>query len=145
MKSLRNKALDYLSRREHSQQELRLKLASHEEVSELEPLLAQLVQENLQSDARFTESYVRSRVSSGYGPLRIEQELSQRGIDKSLIEQNLSDDQGYWQQGLQAAWQKKYHARQPSDKKEYARQLRFLLQRGFPNRMVLELLEPQYR
>jgi regulatory protein len=73
--------MNYLARREHSQEELRLKL-SQRGFSErlINEVIGELRDENLQSDARFAEVFTRSRVAKGYGVYRIRQELRQRGI-----------------------------------------------------------------
>lgn len=39
----------------------------------------------MQSDERFAESYMRSRINRGHGPLKIAMELGQRGINEQLI------------------------------------------------------------
>jgi len=59
---LRKTAMDYLARREHSEQELTRKLTvrGFGEVL-IETALAELVTDGLQSDARFAEAFVNSR------------------------------------------------------------------------------------
>ena len=52
--------------------------------------------EGLQSDERFTESFVHHRVNMGQGPVKIQQELRQRGVDQSLIEDALAVDSFDW-------------------------------------------------
>ena len=75
-------AMRLLTRREHSSQEIKQKLVYKGFDSALiENLIKELRQENLLSDERFAESYVRSRISRGYGPSRIRQELRQRGTN----------------------------------------------------------------
>mgnify|MGYP005648991369 CR=1 FL=1 len=85
-KNIRIKALDLLSRREHSFKELYLKLKDR--VDSKERLLEEinlLKKENLQSDERFSESYTRSRTLKGFGPEKISYELNSKGIEDSLI------------------------------------------------------------
>ena len=65
---LRRAAMDYLARREHSIYELKQKLFIKYPDSTLEDLenaLDELRSENLQSDHRFAECYVRYRKSKG--------------------------------------------------------------------------------
>lgn len=140
MDKLRHKALGYLARREHSRCELKRKLQGAGTSSELEALLLALTAEGLQSDGRFVESFIHSKVQSGHGPARITQELRQHGIDNSLIDQYLVENAIDWQQHLQQVWQKKYHNSIPDTQKELARQVRFLLSRGFSQSMVLKFL-----
>ena len=72
--------MDYLSRREHSYQELIKKLGKKDfNLSLVNIELEKLIEDGLQSDSRFTESFIRSRKNQGKGPLRIRSELSIRG------------------------------------------------------------------
>ena len=91
-RSLRRIGMDFLARREHSEQELRQKAegAHDDDADEVEAVLRQLKDEGLQSDERFTEAYVHHRVNAGIGPLKIRYELRQKGIDESLADAILS-------------------------------------------------------
>ncbi|OGO91219.1 MAG: hypothetical protein A3F10_01415 [Coxiella sp. RIFCSPHIGHO2_12_FULL_42_15] len=140
MDKLRDNALSLLARREHSRLELKRKLQSGIDAHDLAQLLHALATEGLQSDDRFAENFVRSRRENGYGPLRIDQELKERGINNALIQKYLSLDVEDWQPLLQQAWQKKYHSSVPKNQKERARQVRFLLSRGFPQQWVMKFL-----
>ena len=74
-------ALRALARREHSQKELRLKLKKRGITDRLiDQLLTDLQQQGLQSDERFTEIFVRSRLDRGQGELRIRADLRNKGI-----------------------------------------------------------------
>ena len=53
---------------------------------ELEPVLEDLVERGLQSDARFAEQLVAARVRRGSGPLRIRAELRRRGAIETAID-----------------------------------------------------------
>ena len=73
-----------LARREHSRAELSRKLKTlHADLSVLERanLLDRLLELNYQSDQRFAEMLIRSRLARGQGSLRIQQELSTHSID----------------------------------------------------------------
>jgi regulatory protein len=70
--SVRNKAMDLLARREHSEHELRQKLKLREfDSDEITAAIDSLQRDNLLSDERFTESYVSQRFNAGFGPLKI--------------------------------------------------------------------------
>src|SRR5690606_4254573 len=61
--SLKARAVAILSRREHSRQELKQKLAIYaDESDDVDSLLDELVRENWQSDERFAQSLVNRRV-----------------------------------------------------------------------------------
>ena len=75
-----NKALDLLSRREHSRKELYLKLTKRFESKEdINLNLDRLEEKNLLSDSRFAEEYVQARRKKGFGPIKISAELEKRG------------------------------------------------------------------
>jgi len=81
------RACDFLARREHSRKELKYKLARGcEDEVLIEELLDKLSSEGLQSDERFTESFVHHSINKGHGLMKINQELRQRGVDQSMIE-----------------------------------------------------------
>lgn len=125
-------ALEMLAQREHSAWELWRKLNARGYPSTLiESVLEDLRGENLQSDQRFTESYIRSRVERGFGPYRIAAELKERRIDDTLISDCLTQGVGDW--GCRAAKvrRKRFGKALPGSPKEWARQMRFLQYRGF--------------
>ena len=83
---VRSKALEYLSRREYSEKELKLKLKARGCNKEIaESVVVRLKQENLVCDVRFAKALVNVRVRGGYGPLRISRELLDRGVETRLI------------------------------------------------------------
>src|ERR1041385_5485572 len=76
-----DKALTLLARREHSARELKSKLVRKGlDADESAAALAQLQAKDYQSDARFGEMLVRSRIAQGYGPRWIVAELKTHGI-----------------------------------------------------------------
>ena len=90
--AVRRAAMDLLARREHGRMELSRKLRSRGAPPDLiEPALEKLADEGLLSEARYLESFVRMRANAGYGPLRIREELTQRGLPREEIEQALRD------------------------------------------------------
>jgi regulatory protein len=130
--SIRAQALRLLARREHSARELAAKLAArgHPEPG-IASVLADLAREGLQSDARFAEGYVFYRAGRGYGPLRIREELRQRGIAGDLIDTCLKEAETDWTARLAEVRRKRFGPRIPADLREQSRQARFLQARGF--------------
>lgn len=102
-------------------------------------MLAELGREGLQSDARFTEAWVHQRKERGYGPVRIRQELRDRGVPAELIELNLDESDAEWYPRLLEVRRKKYGTSPPSSYREQARQSRFLYQRGFSSEQIQRL------
>lgn len=89
--SARTKAVDLLSRREHSQFELRQKLLARGYDSiEVDEALVWLQAHGFQSDLRFKASLFRRRCSN-YGDMAIEYELGQHGLAADLPEPEISD------------------------------------------------------
>ena len=132
--------MSLLARREHSMLELQRKLLARDFSYELiQDTLQALAQEDLQSDHRFTESYVRMRANNGYGPERIEQELRERGINEQMIFEELSIYEYQWPKFAQDVWQKKFAGKTPEDFAEQAKQMKFLQYRGFSNSHFEEL------
>ncbi len=133
--------MDLLARREHGRVELTRKLRQRGATPELiEPALDKLVEEGLLSEARYLESFVSYRARSGYGPLRIREELTQRGLQRAEIEQALRDCGFNWQEKMYETWERKFGGDLPVDARERAKQGRFLSYRGYALDMVGRLL-----
>lgn len=137
--SLKARAIGYLSRREHSRQELQRKLAPHaQDADQLEQLLDDLQRENWLSNERFAQSLVHRRAAR-QGANLVMQELRRHGLPENTISQlgqQLHDTEA---DRAQAVWQKKF-GKLPVDPKEYARQFRFLASRGFGSECVRRIL-----
>ena len=131
-KEIRKKAMDFLARREYGQAELIKKLADKGyKRSVVEDEVARLTDEGLQSDTRFAESFVQSRISQGKGPVRIRADLTQRGVREGIVEGALEESGCDWYELACQERIKKFGAEAPPDFKEKARQMRFLQYRGF--------------
>ena len=91
-------ALRALARREHSTKELHQKLR-HRGVTRpvADEILSSLREDGLQSDERFTEIFVRSRIERGQGELRIRADLRNKGIDEELAGRFFPRDEDHWQ------------------------------------------------
>lgn len=128
----RKKAMDFLARREYGQTELIRKLASKGyDRGIAEQAVAKLSAEGLQSDERFAESFVQSRINQGKGPVRVRLDLGQRGIGDTLIGHALLAAAANWHELARDTRRKKFGSRKPADFKAKAKQMRFLQYRGF--------------
>jgi regulatory protein len=142
--SLMGRALRYLSRREHSRQELRKKLLPYAESDiELDELMTKLETQSWLSDERFAESLVR-RKSERYGSLKIIDELKQQGIEgDSLIEikerLKITDATRAWE-----LWQRKFDSFVTKDPKEKSKQMRYLVSKGFPLSVVIKIIDGRF-
>lgn len=139
--AVRRAAMDLLARREHGRVELMRKLRQRGAPAELiEAALERLAEEGLLSEARYLESFVGYRARAGYGPLRIREELTQRGLARADVEQGLRDSGIDWAEQLQDTWQRKFSGKLPADARERAQQGRFLSYRGYPLELIGRLL-----
>jgi regulatory protein len=135
-------ALTLLARREHSRRELTRKLAAGGfPANVVARALAALERSGALREARFTESFVRSRVAKGQGPQRIRAELAQRGIADTEIEDALREADIDWLATIRAVRRKRFGAELPREFRERARQARFLEYRGFDAAQVRAALE----
>ena len=136
-----NKALDLLSRREHSRNELYLKLTKRFESKEnINLTLDRLEENNLLSDSRFAEEYVQARRRKGFGPIKITVELQNRGVNESLIFNEIQrfDD---WVSLARKSFKKKFPNGPSSDLKELQKQKIFLVNKGFSFNEIESVLE----
>ena len=132
--------MDFLARREHSQQELRQKLnARNDDAEAVEAVLRQLGDERLQSDERFTESYVNHRFNAGIGPLKIRYELRQKGVDDLLVDSFLEPLVDEWEPMMCQQRVRKFGEFLPDDYAARMKQARFLQNRGFSPESVMRL------
>ncbi len=133
--------MDLLARREHGRAELARKLRQRGASPEMiEHELNRLADEGLLSESRYLESFISSRGRSGYGPARIREELTQRGLPRADVEQALREAGIDWQSQLSDVWRRKFAGQLPADPRERAKQTRFLVYRGFSMEMVGRLL-----
>lgn len=139
---IHERALRLLATREHSREELRAKLARGGSVESdaIEAVLDALVREGSQSDQRFAEAWVRSRIERGHGPLRIRNDLLARGIEAGLAERALEAADCDWEAQLRRVHARKFGDTPPADERDLARRARFLAYRGFASGDIYRLL-----
>lgn len=139
-RSLKGRALGYLSRREYSRAELARKLKPFvEETDSLDAVLDALQAENWLSDSRFAESLIHRR-SSRLGTSRIIGELKQHTVDQTLVEEAKAQLRDTELTRAQAVWRKKF-GQLPETPLERAKQTRFLASRGFSGATIGKILK----
>lgn len=143
---LRRAAMDYLARREHSFFELTQKLQKRfadTDADLLHEVVTTLQQENLQSDARFAESYARYRTSRGFAYQHIKADLSARRVSDKLIDTFLDVDAEHWQHTADQLICKKHRDAGPISygSKVHRKLSRFLESRGFTPLQIRKALE----
>ena len=139
LNKMRAFAYRLLGRREYSEfelgQRIRQKWADAEGIQEL---VAALVEENLVSDERFTESLIRIRLQRFQGPLKIKAALRSKGISDSIISSRLYAGTIDWTE-LAKQWLERQHPDRISfeEKKKYYRRL---TNRGFAHDHAMDAL-----
>jgi regulatory protein len=79
---------------------------------------------------------VRSRAGRGHGPVRIRQELRQRGVADGLIGPALAQLEVDWFELAREVRIRRFGSEPPADLKERSRQYRFMQYRGFTNDQI---------
>lgn len=117
-------------RRDHSCHEVRSRLTQEGfGQPQIEEALQAAVACGLVSDERFAQSFIRSKMRSGWGMQRIEHELSLRGVDAHDVAgwpYEYADPQDEYARALDVASRKRV-----SEPHAYAKLARFLVGRGF--------------
>ncbi|WEF29134.1 recombination regulator RecX [Klebsiella aerogenes] len=139
---LLDRAIRILAMRDHSEQELRRKLAApvmskngpetlDVTAEELEQVIGWCIENRYLDDQRFVRQFIASRSRKGYGPARIRQELNQKGIGRSDIESAMRECEIDWALLAKEQAQRKYGEPLPSAFAEKVKIQRFLLYRGY--------------
>jgi regulatory protein len=135
-------ALRWLTRREHSREELTEKLKQKGCPEPLaKEVAARLAAEGLLSDERYAEVIVRSRRERGHGPLRIAKELQEKGLTQEAIERWVDPRSRDWIAQARRARRRRFGTRPPKDYAERAKQARFLQYRGFTFEQIQRALK----
>jgi regulatory protein len=133
--SLKGRALRLLSQREHSRKELEQKLKPHEETpGELAEALDFLAAKDFINEKRVVESVVNRRASK-LGAARVRQELVAKGLPADDIAEAVEAMRATELGRAMQVWRKRFGA-PPSDASERAKQVRFLVSRGFAPEVV---------
>ncbi len=135
-----DQASRWLTRRSHSERELRekLRLAEHP-AALIEATIVRLHSFGYLDDAKLAADVAAKRTAQGYGPLRLRADLERRGIDAATIDATLreepDDQQTIARRLLLARFPRGIDA--PRDR---ARAARFLINRGFDEETLLAII-----
>ena len=106
-KSLRQRALEYLGKREYSYVELSQKLKTYaEESDDIPAILDDFNKRGWLSDQRFAEQIVHAR-SHKFGSAKIEHELREKGVADELIAEAISQVKENELENAREVWRKK--------------------------------------
>ena len=146
--SVKGRALRYLSQREHGRVELARKLCRHLQDSETADAATQIAQTldelaslGLLSEARAAASVLHSE-GARFGERRLRQSLQSKGFAPELVASTLADARSSEDERALAVWCRKF-GQPPQNAAERAKQMRFLLGRGFTAQVCGRLLRQQ--
>jgi Uncharacterized protein conserved in bacteria len=139
---LLDRAIRILAMRDHSEKELRRKLAApvmtkngpepvDASPEDVDRVVAWCQESHYLDDGRFTGQFIASRSRKGYGPARIRQELNQKGIARADIDQAMFDCDIDWTQLARHQAQRKFGEPLPTVFADKMKVQRFLLTRGY--------------
>jgi regulatory protein len=137
-------AVALLARRDHSTHELRQKLQERGYLDHIiESVLLELQKSRKLDDQRYGANVVGYRSRRGKGPARIRQELRRSGLSKESIDEAVlgGEEAPDFLEVARAVRARKFGRTLPKDRKERARQARFLQYRGFSNDHIRAVLE----
>lgn len=138
--SLKGRALRLLSQREHSRLELERKLAEHEtEPGQLAKALDELQAKGFISEERVIESVIHRRAGK-LGTARVRQELASKGVSGEALLEAMENLRATELARARDVWQRKF-GEPATDPKEKARQIRFLVNRGFAAEVVRRVVQ----
>jgi regulatory protein len=141
--SLKGRALRLLGQREHSRSELERKLAKYEEEpGTLARALDELAAKDFISEARVVQSVLHQRAAR-HGAARVRQELLHKGIAPEAVAEAIAALAGSELQRARAVWQQRFGT-PPQDAAERAKQMRFMLARGFAAGVVAKVLRDDF-
>lgn len=134
-------SVDLLARREHGCRELKDKLVRKGyEVGEVDKTIQRLLTDDLVSDERYAASFTRGRVAKGYGPVRILQELRQKGITDTIAQSAIDDADNDWMSVAVRVYEKKFTGA-PADFRERSKRIQFLRYKGFSMDLIARVID----
>ena len=128
-----------LGQREYSVLELSNRISRKwPQATDIKIFIDQLTKENLVSDERFAESFLRSRMQRHQGPIKIRAEMRGKGVPDAIISAALDTMSGEWN-ALAAEWLDRQHSGTIdfANKKKYYRRL---VNRGFSHDQAMDVL-----
>ena len=139
IKSIKNKAVYFLARREHSYSELLQKLSRYtDDIDTIKQVLEQLKEQNLLSEERCIQNYLSSK-SNKYSISKLKYDLFAKVKDTELVEHLIAEAQIDQYATALNIWQKKFGEKADTTKEE-EKQMRFLLSRGFSYDIIIRVM-----
>jgi regulatory protein len=140
VRTLKQRAIALLARREYSRAELMRRLSSAGgQRAELDAVLDELETAGLLSDVRFSVALVEQKRAT-HGRRAIAYALREKGVEAGQAADALGalDDDDEPSRAL-ALWTRRFGV-PPRDDRDKARQIRFLIARGYPGSVAFDVL-----
>jgi len=136
-------AVKLLARRDYSSVDLKKKLQERGYTEHaFEVVVDDMVWNNQLNDERYGQNVVAYRARRGHGPARIRNQLQKSGISRESIDEAVKGEEAPDFLALaRSVRTRKFGPEIPKDRKERARQARFLQYRGFSTDHIRAVLE----
>ncbi|WP_025123407.1 MULTISPECIES: regulatory protein RecX [unclassified Serratia (in: enterobacteria)] len=134
-------AVSLLARRDYASGELARALSKMTENREnIDKALSRLVECDYLDDNRLIKHLIDKHIRKKHGPVRIKQEIRQKGFPQELVEQALEKVDVDWYAMARELKVSKFGDEMPSEAKEKNKQIRYLQYKGFSMDMIFEAL-----
>jgi regulatory protein len=112
IEGVKRSAFWHLGRRDHSEAELRIKLARKTDNQQwIDDVINECYEYHYLDDERYCESFIRSAQNKGYGVNRIKRDLKLKGISNDVSESHLAQKEFNYIDSATQQLQKRYHER----------------------------------
>ena len=136
-------ALNLISYKDRTVYELVKRLREKEyDEDEIKEAMEKLIYYGYADDRRYAESYIRYR-SSSKGNRRIAMELSQKGVDRAVVSELLSEYERDESEDVLSILESRYAASDLTDEKTRRRVFGFFARRGFSNESINKAFRKQ--
>lgn len=141
---VKKKALNLLSRRDHSKKELKYKLIKRGFSAEkIEDILQELINDGYLNDKKFAEEWIKNRINKKpRGKNLIKAELLEKGVDKKIIETKLNNllDPDKEKQMAEILTDKWLNKRNCKNKETKEKLYRYLKNKGFNDEIIRKII-----
>ncbi len=130
---LKNYVLWLLSRQDYSRRDLTYKLQKKQATDEyITQLLDWCESQNFINEERYCENFIRLHLAKNHGIKRVHADASAKGINKTLLNNQIEEMEIDWYQLARTAYNRKFSSIQEDpDQKQKAKIIRYLMYRGF--------------
>jgi len=135
--SAKQAAIGYLSRRDHAEVELRIKLqGKHYAQDEIDSVITDCLERGWLNDHRYASLIVRNSIGKGLGELRLQAELRNKGVSEAIINQVFDECDVDWFEHAKDVALRKFGISDADTLKEKAKRYRFMEYRGFDSDQI---------